>query len=65
MKSLNFRVYAFLIKYKKKYQIIMGSKFFGNRMEKQTPGKKGAKQKFANKNNNAKSGGVRKVGRGS
>ena len=43
----------------------MGSKFFGNRMEKQTPGKKGAKQKFANKNNNAKSGGVRKVGRGS
>ena len=28
----------------------MGSKFFGNRMEKQTPGKKGAKQKFANKN---------------
>jgi|TARA_B100000768_G_C11282709_1_gene379626 hypothetical protein len=43
----------------------MGSKFFGNRMEKQTPGKKGAKQKFTNKNNNAKSGGVRKVGRGS
>jgi len=43
----------------------MGSKFFGNRMEKQPPGKKGVKQKFNNKNNKAKSSGVRKVGRGS
>jgi len=29
----------------------MGSKFFGNRTEKQTPGKKGGKQNFNNKNN--------------
>ncbi|MDG1973991.1 MAG: hypothetical protein P8I26_03040 [Flavobacteriaceae bacterium] len=42
----------------------MGSKFFGNLMEKQSPGKKGAKQNFKNKSNNAKSGGVRKTGRG-
>jgi|TARA_B100000768_G_scaffold180978_1_gene202411 hypothetical protein len=43
----------------------MGSKFFGNRTEKQAPGKKGVKQKFNNKNNKTKSSGVRKVGRGS
>ena len=43
----------------------MGSKFFGNRTEKQTPGKKGGNQKFNNKNNKSKSSGVRKVGRGS
>jgi len=43
----------------------MGSKFFGNRMEKQAPAKKGLKQKFNNKNNKTKSSGVRKVGRGS
>lgn len=43
----------------------MGSKFFGNRTEKQTPGKKGEKQNFNNKNNKSKSSGVRKVGRGS
>jgi hypothetical protein len=42
----------------------MGSKFFGNRMEKQPHGKKGGKQKFNNRNNKAKSGGVRKTGRG-
>jgi hypothetical protein len=33
-------------------------------MEKQSPGKKGVKQNFKNKSNNAKSGGVRKTGRG-
>jgi len=43
----------------------MGSKFFGNRMEKQAPNKKGEKQNFKNKSSNAKSGGVRKTGRGS
>ena len=42
----------------------MSSKFFGNRTEKQSIKKKGAKQKFNNKNNKAKAGGVRKVGRG-
>ena len=42
----------------------MGSKFFGNRMVKQVPNKKGVKQNFKNKSNNTKSGGVRKVGRG-
>jgi len=42
----------------------MGSKFFGNRMDKQTPNKKGVKQNFKNKSNNTKSGGVRKTGRG-
>lgn len=42
----------------------MGSKFFGNRMEKQVPNKKGVKQNFKHKSNNTKSGGVRKVGRG-
>ena len=41
----------------------MSSKFFGNRTEKQSI-KKGIKQKFNNKNNKAKAGGVRKVGRG-
>ena len=41
----------------------MGSKFFGNRMDKKVPNKK-VKQNFKNKSNNAKSGGVRKVGRG-
>ena len=43
----------------------MGSKFFGNRTEKQTTSKKGVKQNFKNKSSNAKSGGVRKTGRGS
>ncbi len=43
----------------------MESKFFGNRTEKKTASKKGVKQNFNNKNNNAKSGGVRKTGRGS
>ncbi len=42
----------------------MSSKFFGNRTEKHSIKKKGAKQKFNNKSNKAKSGGVRKVGRG-
>ena len=42
----------------------MGSKFFGNRMDKQVPNKKGVKQNFKNKSNNTKSGGGRKVGRG-
>ncbi|MEE2615994.1 MAG: hypothetical protein VYC66_00010 [Bacteroidota bacterium] len=42
----------------------MPSKFFGNRLEKKTHIKKGIKQKFNNKNNKAKSSGVRKVGRG-
>jgi hypothetical protein len=42
----------------------MGSKFFGNRMDKQVRNKKGVKQNFKNKSNNTKSGGVRKVGRG-
>jgi hypothetical protein len=41
----------------------MGSKFFGNRMDKQAPNKKGVKQNFKNKSNNAKSGGVRKTGK--
>ena len=43
----------------------MGSKFFGNRTEKKTTNKKGVKQNFNNKSSNAKSGGVRKTGRGS
>ena len=43
----------------------MGSKFFGNRMEKNAPNKIGVKQIFINKSSNAKSGGVRKTGRGS
>ena len=42
----------------------MPSKFFGNRLEKQTRIKKGVKQKFDNKSNKAKSSGIRKVGRG-
>ena len=42
----------------------MSSKFFGNRTEKHSIKKKGAKQKFNNKSNKAKSAGVRKVGRG-
>tara|TARA_B100000427_G_scaffold25056_1_gene18605 strand:+ start:165 stop:296 length:132 start_codon:yes stop_codon:yes gene_type:complete len=42
----------------------MPSKFFGNKHEKQTPLKKGFKQKFNNKNNKNKSSGIRKVGRG-
>jgi len=42
----------------------MSSKFFGNRTEKPSLNKKRGKQKFNNKNNKAKSGGVRKVGRG-
>ena len=42
----------------------MSSKFFGNRTEKYSIKKKGAKQKFNNKSNKAKSWGVRKVGRG-
>ena len=42
----------------------MSSKFFGNRTEKHSIKKKDAKQKFNNKSNRAKSGGVRKVGRG-
>ena len=29
----------------------MGSKFFGNRMDKQAPNKKGVKQNFKNKSN--------------
>ena len=41
----------------------MPSKFFGNRLDKQNPSKKGGKQKFVNKSNKAKSSGVRKVGR--
>ena len=43
----------------------MGSKVFGNRTEKQTTNKKEVKQNFKNKSSNAKSGGVRKTGRGS
>tara|TARA_Y100000588_G_scaffold158125_1_gene172065 strand:- start:2710 stop:2841 length:132 start_codon:yes stop_codon:yes gene_type:complete len=42
----------------------MPSKFFGNRLEKPNHSKKGVKQKFNNKNNKAKSSGIRKVGRG-
>ena len=42
----------------------MPSKFFGNRLEKKTHIKKGIKKKLNNKNNKAKSSGVRKVGRG-
>ena len=42
----------------------MGSKFFGNRIEKQPPGKKGVKQNFKNKSNNAKSKKKKKTGRG-
>tara|TARA_B100000809_G_scaffold249947_1_gene281829 strand:- start:1366 stop:1497 length:132 start_codon:yes stop_codon:yes gene_type:complete len=42
----------------------MPSKFFGNKLEKKVPLKKGIKQKFNNKNNKTKSSGVRKVGRG-
>ena len=41
----------------------MPSKFFGNRLEKQTRVKKGAKQKFDKKRNKAKSSGIRKLGR--
>ena len=43
----------------------MSSKFFGNRLQKNSPDKKGGKQKISNKNNRQKSSGVRKVGRGS
>ena len=43
----------------------MSSKFFGNRINKNSNDKKGGKQKINNKNNKAKSSGVRKVGRGS
>ena len=48
----------------------MPSKFFGNRFDKQSNNKgknsnqKSAKNKAQNQNNRAKSGGVRKVGRG-
>ena len=42
----------------------MPSKFFRNRLEKPNHSKKGVKQKFNNKNNKAKSSGIRKVGRG-
>ena len=42
----------------------MGTKFFGNRMDKKVPNQKGVNQNFKNKSNNTKSGGVRKVGRG-
>ena len=42
----------------------MPSKFFGNKLEKINVLKKGIKQKFNNKNNKAKSSGVRKAGRG-
>mgnify|MGYP006111654285 FL=1 len=55
-----------LVNLKDKIKILkMGSKFFGNRTEKKTASKKGVKQNFSNKNSNAKSGGVRKTGRGS
>jgi hypothetical protein len=43
----------------------MSSKFFGNRLQKNSPDKKGEKSKMTNKNNKQKSSGVRKVGRGS
>ena len=48
----------------------MPSKFFGNRFDKQSSGKgkksshKSSNNKAQNQNNRAKSGGVRKVGRG-
>ena len=48
----------------------MPSKFFGNRFDKQLNGKgkkqshKSSNNKAQNQNNRAKSGGVRKVGRG-
>ena len=48
----------------------MPSKFFGNRFDKQSnnkgknSNKKSAKNKAQNQTNRAKSGGVRKVGRG-
>ena len=48
----------------------MPSKFFGNRFDKQSNGKgkksshKSSNNKAQNQNNRAKSGGVRKVGRG-
>ena len=42
----------------------MSSKFFGNRTHKIESKRKGFKQKFNSKNNNSKSSGVRKVGRG-
>ena len=42
----------------------MPSKFFGNRLDKQSHSKKGLKQKFNNKSNKSKSSGIRKVGRG-
>ncbi len=42
----------------------MPSKFFGNRLDKQSHSKKGVKQKFNNKSNKSKSSGIRKVGRG-
>ena len=43
----------------------MSSKFFGNSLNKNTPNKKGGKQKSGTKNHTSKSSGVRKVGRGS
>tara|TARA_B100000941_G_C28353972_1_gene473369 strand:- start:619 stop:750 length:132 start_codon:yes stop_codon:yes gene_type:complete len=43
----------------------MSSKFFGNRLDNKTKGKNNIKQNFNNKNNKAKSSGIRKVGRGS
>tara|TARA_X000001036_G_scaffold404878_1_gene412466 strand:- start:393 stop:542 length:150 start_codon:yes stop_codon:yes gene_type:complete len=48
----------------------MPSKFFGNRFDKQSNNKdknskhKSSKKKASNQNNKAKSGGIRKVGRG-
>ena len=48
----------------------MPSKFFGNRFDKQSNGKgkksshKSSNNKAQNQNNRAKSGGIRKVGRG-
>ena len=42
----------------------MSSKFFGNSINKNTPEKKGGKQKMYNKSNKPKSSGIRKVGRG-
>ena len=48
----------------------MSSKFFGNRFDKKSNSRASSssnassKSKFKNQNNRAKSGGVRKVGRG-
>ena len=42
----------------------MSSKFFGNSKQKNSPFKKGGKNKMNNQNNKQKSTGVRKVGRG-